>query len=278
MQADESQLFACPRCKFKLDQLDLSCGICGNTYPRVDGIPVLIDERNSVFRIDDYLQPAMAYRGASSYTGHLDARKGLRQLYRRTIYRITESTPPKRDFGVLEALRYIDKDCRNARILVIGAGDSTIEGRVTYTDVAFGKNVSCIADVHDLPFPSSTFDACIACAVLEHVADPYRCVDEIKRVLTSDGFVFAETPFMQPVHMGAHDFTRFTYLGHRRLFRYFDEVRSGIVGGPGVSAAQLLRYMIAAVLTGRALRSGCGSWVCLSLIPFVGSIISPIQI
>ena len=58
--------------------------------------------------------------------------------------------------------------------------------------------------------------------------------------------MYAETPFMQPVHMREHDFTRFTYLGHRRLFRHFDEIRSGIVGGPGMSAGQMLRYAIVA--------------------------------
>jgi hypothetical protein len=72
-------------------------------------------------------------------------------------------------------------------------------------------------------------------------------VGEIERVLRPGGFVFAETPFMQPVHMRAHDFTRFTFLGHRRLFRRFDEVRSGIAGGPATSAAHVLRYLLASL-------------------------------
>ena len=49
---------------------------------------------------------------------------------------------------------------------------------------------------------------------------------------------------MQPVHMGAYDFTRFTHLGHRRLFRYFEEIRSGIALGPGTSAGQILLYAL----------------------------------
>jgi hypothetical protein len=47
--------------------------------------------------------------------------------------------------------------------------------------------------------------------------------------------------------MGAYDFTRFTHLGHRRLFRYFEEIRSGIALGPWASAGQLLRYALASV-------------------------------
>jgi SAM-dependent methyltransferase len=163
------------------------------------------------------------------------------------MYRLSEVEPPGKDYGVSQAVEHILASRPDAEILVIGSGDTTIAGRATYTDVAFGANVQCIADAHDLPFVAQSFDACIAVAVLEHVADPYRCVDEMRRVLRPGGFVFAETPFMQPVHMRQHDFTRFTYLGHRRLFRHFDDIRSGIAGGPGTSAGQLLRYAITAV-------------------------------
>src|SRR5690606_32272571 len=73
---------------------------------------------------------------------------------------------------------------------------------------------------------------------------------EMERVLKPDGWVYAETPFMQPVHMGAHDFTRFTFVGHRRLFRGFDEVASGIAGGPGASVAQIIRSALCGLTTG----------------------------
>jgi SAM-dependent methyltransferase len=213
----------------------------------VDGVPVLLNDANSVFRTADYLRNDTAYGGASDYSGHLDRRTGLRQLYRRFVRRLTESEGVGRDFEVRDALRIIGQQRPEAQILVIGAGDTGYVGNVTYTDVAFGKNVACIADAHDLPFADGSFDACVACAVLEHVADPQRCVAEIERVLKPGGYVFAETPFMQPVHMAAHDFTRFTYLGHRRLFRRFDEVRSGIAGGPATSAAQIFRYALVAL-------------------------------
>ena len=49
--------------------------------------------------------------------------------------------------------------------------------------------------------------------------------------------MYAETPFMQQVHLGKYDFHRFTHLGHRRLFRYFTEIDSGAVCGPGMSLA-----------------------------------------
>jgi hypothetical protein len=61
-------------------------------------------------------------------------------------------------------------------------------------------------------------------------------------VLKPDGIVYSEVPFMQQVHEGAYDFTRFTQLGHRRLYRHFDELRSGAAGGPGMALAWSIRY------------------------------------
>jgi SAM-dependent methyltransferase len=73
----------------------------------------------------------------------------------------------------------------------------------------------------------------VVTAVLEHVIDPYRCVAEIHRVLKPGGLVYAETPFMQQVHGGRYDYVRFTDLGHRRLFRDFEEIERGVAVGPG---------------------------------------------
>ena len=235
--------FACPIHKCPLS-LELNCENCGFSYPRVNGIPVLINDEDSVFRTTDYTSEESAYGGASDYAGSLDSTSGFRKKYRLIISRLTEAPPGRREFDAHAAVGTVLGLNPAARILIIGAGETTFDGNVTYTDVAFGKNVSCIADAHDLPFLSNSFDACLACAVLEHVMDPQRCVSEIERVLRPGGYVFAETPFLQPVHMGAYDFTRFTYLGHRRLFRRFDEIHSGMAAGPGTSAGQALRYGI----------------------------------
>ncbi len=51
--------------------------------------------------------------------------------------------------------------------------------------------------------------------------EPERVVSEIARVLKPAGMVYSEIPFMQQVHEGAYDFTRFTDSGQRWLFRQF---------------------------------------------------------
>jgi SAM-dependent methyltransferase len=104
-------------------------------------------------------------------------------------------------------------------------------------DIYGSENVQLIADAHQIPFADGTFDAVVIQAVLEHVLEPSVVVAEIWRVLKPNGYVYAETPFLQNVHEGAYDFTRFTESGHRWLFRDFELISSGPGNGP---AAQLI--------------------------------------
>lgn len=48
-----------------------------------------------------------------------------------------------------------------------------------------------------LPFPDSSFDGVVLKDVLEHVADPVTLVREVRRVLRTDGRVFASSPDAQ---------------------------------------------------------------------------------
>jgi SAM-dependent methyltransferase len=142
------------------------------------------------------------------------------------------------------------------RVLVVGGGvaehgtstlydDATLE--VAAFDIYASHLTQFVADAHRIPLVSGVFDAVVIQAVLEHVLDPWRVVQEVHRVLKPGGLVYSETPFMQQVHEGAYDFTRFTDSGHRYLFRNFELIDSGPIGGPGLVAQWTLDYLIRGV-------------------------------
>lgn len=218
-------------------------------YPIIDGIPILIADDRSLFSINDFVRRADTTFDLNQ--GRL--KLALRKLLPRISANIKAKDNYKRITGALPA---------NAKILVIGGsikgdGMDEIYANSSYellgADVSFGPYTKIICDSHDIPFEDETFDCVIVQAVLEHVLDPQRCVSEIHRVLKPSGLVYAETPFMQQVHMKQFDFTRFTHLGHRRLFRYFEEIDSGPVCGPGMALAWSYSYFLKSFTTSRTM-------------------------
>ena len=74
-------------------------------------------------------------------------------------------------------------------------------------------NPDIVGDIHDLPFPDASEDAIICIAVLEHVENPLKAMDEIYRVLKPGGYAFIYVPFLYYYHPAAGyygDFWRFT--------------------------------------------------------------------
>ncbi len=234
---------ACPVCRGVLvhasDGLVCTNAVCGCRFPTVDGVPILINESNSVFSTDDFLE-----KRQTTFT-ELKPASGNRRpgLLRRIIPSNSRSVSRGNDERFCRD--YTDPD---QVVLVIGAGDKGYSSdggaNLVYSDVHLGEGVDLIADGHDLPFQDASIDAVLAVAVMEHVADPQRCAAEVARILKPGGRVYAATPFMQQVHMGRYDFTRFTHLGHRRLWRRFREVESGIACGPGMALAWAWQYFL----------------------------------
>ena len=145
---------------------------------------------------------------------------------------------------------------RSPRILVIGGGTVGDGLEALYADervdlIAFdvyaSTNVQLVADGHRIPLADGCVDGVIIQAVLEHVLEPAVVVGEIHRVLRDGGVVYADTPFMQQVHEGPYDFTRFTESGHRYLFRDFEQVESGQVAGAGTSLRWSINYFVRAL-------------------------------
>jgi SAM-dependent methyltransferase len=241
------RLLRCPVCRGELATVEatLTCTRCERIFPVVQGVPILLNESNSLFRIVDYTDPPRAHRPPT-----------LAQSINKTIQdhlpSLGRSRRSGRNYAQLAALLMERPAPR--RVLVVGAGilGEGIRSLITRglevidMDVVRGPGTAIIADAHDLPWADGAFDAVVAQAVLEHVLDPPRCVAEMHRVLKVGGFVYAETPFLQQVHSGAYDFLRFSPLAHRRLFRFFEEVASGSSGGPAIVLAWSWKYFLLA--------------------------------
>lgn len=118
-------------------------------------------------------------------------------------------------------------------------------------DIYQTENVDLVADTHYLPFDNNTFDGVWIQAVLEHVVDPNLVVKEIYRVLKKDGIIYSEIPFLQPVHEGAYDFTRYTITGHRFLFKNFEQLEIGTLDGPAEALTWSIKYYLMEILKSR---------------------------
>lgn len=216
-------------------------------YPIIDGIPILINAENSIFSVDDFIN-----RKNTTF----DMKESqLKKMIKMLFPSISNNIRAKKNYSDLVGMLP-----KPSKILVIG-GSVKGEGMdllysdkafdVVGSDVSFGPYVKVISDAHDIPFEDGIFDCVIIQAVLEHVLEPQRCVDEVHRVLKEKGLVYAETPFMQQVHMKQYDFTRYTHLGHRRLFRRFEETSSGPNCGPGMALAWSYTYFLRSLSASR---------------------------
>lgn len=226
---------------------------CGRSFPIVDDVPILINEGNSVFSASDFVDRQRTTQ---------DFQPGrVKRLIRSFVPGISVNLKAKANLRKFSDL--LVELNSNPTVLVIGGSeegsgmrDLLVNSAVTFVeiDVSFGSRTTLICDAHDIPFKGETFDGVIAQAVLEHVVDPFRCVAEIHRVLKPNGIVYAETPFMQQVHAGRYDFLRFTHLGHRRLFRAFEEIDSGACAGPATALTWSIQYFLTSFVRSKAAR------------------------
>lgn len=235
----------CPVCRenhFTHQDGKLTCVACGTSYPVVNGRPVLLHPQNTLFRQDDYL-----------HVGSFKSQRG--GAFSAFILSPSVNLAGER---VLKRLAQILKALASAKVLVVGGGvqrhwlnqrlgaGDTIT--VIYSDIDVSADVDVFCDGHDLPFVDDGFDAVITTAVLEHVLYPERVAAELYRVLKIDGLLYSELPFMQQVHEGAYDFTRYSLSGHRRLFNGFIEIESGMVAGPATALVWAIENFMLALL------------------------------
>ena len=91
-------------------------------------------------------------------------------------------------------------------------------------DIKPGRGVHVVGDAMALAFADDSFDVVLCTEMLEHVPEPQRAVDEMRRVLRPGGLLLLTTRFLFPIHDAPHDYFRYTKYGLRHLLRRFDIV------------------------------------------------------
>lgn len=257
-------ILCCPICSCNIqlkDSKDFFICVsrsCNTRFPIYNGIPCILNKQNSIFCNEDFATEKDTFF-------KLTENKFLKTLKNAfPVLSLNVSTKVNYNNFAKQLLNG-NTSGKKKKVLVLGGsviGKGMNEILTNYansiefveTDVSFGARTMLICDAHNLPFTDNAFDGIIVQAVLEHVLDPYICVNEICRVIKMDGIVYAETPFMQQVHGKQFDFTRFTHLGHRRLFRHFEELESGVVCGPGMALAWSYKYFLISFSNNRSIR------------------------
>ncbi len=110
------------------------------------------------------------------------------------------------------------------RVLDAGAGEGRYREYFTrqqYTGVDLGvgdrgwdySGLDCVANLLQLPFRHSSFDAFVSVVTLEHVTDPGAAIAEMARVARPGATLFLVVPHEWEVHQHPHDYFRFTRYG-----------------------------------------------------------------
>jgi SAM-dependent methyltransferase len=239
-------------------------------YPVFAGVPVLIDLEHSLLDVT-------APPGEDRLPETTPPATGLRAVAERALGRLPTSdrnvAAGRNHRRLAELLRVRAASGRQPRVLIVGGQmpqddiDDLLECdelQVIATGAAVAPGTDVVCDPHYLPFATGAFDAVVIQGVLDSVVEPDRVADEVHRVLGQDGLVYSEAGFIKQVHAGAFDFNRFTLLGHRRLWQFFDEVDSGANCGPGMALLWSTEYFLRAFAgESRLLRAIIGRGVAL---------------
>lgn len=113
------------------------------------------------------------------------------------------------------------------KILEFGAGERPFSNFFNGMDVVtadIAQNSSSTIDVildkenNKLPFPDASFDIIVIFDVLEHIKNDREICKEFYRVLTTNGLIVGNVPFMYRFHEEPFDYHRYTPSGLKFIF------------------------------------------------------------
>jgi SAM-dependent methyltransferase len=136
-------------------------------------------------------------------------------IHKRFIRRFWASHKDSR--VIRREIRSLMDELGGKRGLNLGCGDTTWGLNVVNLDLVRTPAVGVIGDALALPFAAGSFRLVLSQEMVEHVADPFRAVREMARVLGPGGKLYLQAPFIIGYHPGPEDYWRFSRAGMRRL-------------------------------------------------------------
>jgi uncharacterized protein YbaR (Trm112 family)/SAM-dependent methyltransferase len=202
-------LLACPACKADVVRQGdrVHCTGCARTYPWNDGVPIML------------LNPDDCTIG---HEGELGVRPGYARWKEWVVVKSLTDRHVVLDFGA--GRQALDDPC------------------IIRMDLQLTPYVDVVGDAHHLPFKAGCIDFAFGGAVMEHLANPPRAIEELHRVLRPGGYVYADWSFVFAYHGYPHHYFNTTVHGIRNAFAAFRVLDSGVA--PFHGAAFTLRSVL----------------------------------
>lgn len=209
---------------------DLTCTECGKHYEERNGIPIFVDDPE-IGAVSEHQKKSNPLKRFFKFL-----KPPHHSVYIKNLKSSNEEGPELEEF----LKKFKDDDL----VINVGSLSKKIKG-VYNLDIAYYPNIDIVADAHNMPFKNASIDGIIIKNVFEHLKDPVKVREELRRVVKPGGLIFAKVPFMQPFHAVPDDYQRYSINGLHEFFKRFEIIEEGISVGPSSALAWFLREYLA---------------------------------
>jgi SAM-dependent methyltransferase len=219
-------------------------------YPVVSGVPILHVDQDRI----------AIYRRQGEGQMHAEYLAGSRSWLRHTLTSLATPRSDMRSAASLRAFAAVTTDLpASALRLSIGGGPGRPHPCLTNLNIDLFANVDVVGDAYSLPYADASVDAIHCEAVLEHLEQPERALQEMYRVTRPGAPVYLATPFLQSYHAYPEHYQNYTLAGHNHLIEKtgFSIAASGVCVGPTYALMDLASNYFRSCFPGGRLGRAC---------------------
>lgn len=241
----------CPVCRAQLARREtsLNCTGCGANYALTDGIPRFFTD--TLNETSD-----MAFQAEQMFNSTTTAK----------LFNFGKKIISSDYLPINHLANFIASIPADACAVELGSGNRRLTPNIINIDLFPFPNVDIVADIARTPLGDASIDYLIIDAVLEHVPEPHKVVDEIHRIMRPGGRIYCLTPFVYPYHGYPHNYFNFSKDALEFLFRNFSSCSVEIARGPTSALTNMISEYFAVGLSGNS-TALYTFWKGLSLAP-----------